>query len=86
MPERSKTPRRPRDPNQAAHQIMLEATGQVPKQRTGEPAALYKNPHAVALGQLGGLKGGPARAAKLSPRKRSEIAAKGARARWGNKS
>jgi hypothetical protein len=82
MPERSKTPRRPRDPNQLAHQIMQEATGQAPKQNPGQPQELHKNPHAVALGQLGGLKGGPARAAKLSPKKRSAIAAKAARARW----
>lgn len=33
-----------------------------------------KNPAAVALGRLGGLKGGKARAAKLSPKRRSEIA------------
>ena len=85
MPERSKTPRRPRDPNQLAYQVMLEATGQAPKQRPDQPTELHKNPHAVALGQLGGLKGGPARAAKLSPRKRSQIAAKAAQARWGKK-
>jgi hypothetical protein len=42
-----------------------------------------KNPHAVALGRLGGLKGGTARAAKLTPKKRSQIAAKAAKARWG---
>jgi len=41
-----------------------------------------KNPHAVALGRLGGQKGGKARAEKLSARKRSEIAKKAARARW----
>jgi hypothetical protein len=40
------------------------------------------NPHAAALGRLGGLKGGPARAAKLSPRRRREIARGAARARW----
>ena len=40
------------------------------------------NPHATALGRLGGLKGGPARAAKLSPRRRREIAKAAARARW----
>jgi hypothetical protein len=85
MPERSKTPRRPRDANQLAHQIMLESTGQAPKQRVGDPTELHKNPHAVALGQLGGLKGGPARAAKLTSKKRSQIAAKAARARWGKK-
>jgi hypothetical protein len=41
-----------------------------------------KNPAAVALGKLGGAKGGAARAAALSPRKRSEIAKKAAKARW----
>lgn len=40
------------------------------------------NPHAAALGRLGGLKGGPARAAKLSARRRREIARAAARARW----
>jgi len=41
-----------------------------------------KNPAAVSLGRLGGLKGGKARAAKLSAEKRSEIAQKAAIARW----
>lgn len=40
-----------------------------------------KNQHAVALGKLGGKKGGPARAKKLSPAKRKEIASKGAKAK-----
>ena len=40
------------------------------------------NPHAAALGRLGGLKGGPARAAKLTPRHRRAIARAAARARW----
>ena len=40
------------------------------------------NPHAAALGRLGGLKGGPARAAKLSARRRRDIARAAARARW----
>jgi hypothetical protein len=44
-----------------------------------------KNPHAVALGRMGGLIGGAARAAALSPAKRKQIAAKAARARWGKK-
>ena len=44
-----------------------------------------KNPAAVALGKLGGAKGGAARAAALSPRKRSAIAKKAAQARWGTK-
>jgi hypothetical protein len=41
-----------------------------------------KNPAAVALGRLGGLKGGPARAKKLSPERRSELARKAVLARW----
>lgn len=78
MPDRSK--KRPRDPNQLAYQIMLESTGQSPKYQP--PAERPKNPAAVALGRLGGLKGGHARAKKLSSRKRSQIAVKAARARW----
>src|SRR5689334_4596235 len=58
MLDRSK--KRPRDPNQLAYQIMLESTGQAPKfdpaEQTVDPT---KNPHAVALGRLGGLKGDP---------------------------
>jgi hypothetical protein len=85
MPERSKKrDPRPKDPNARAFQIILEATGQAPK--TEPPAEREKNPAAVALGRLGGLKGGAARAAKLGPRKRSQIAAKAAKARWGKKS
>jgi hypothetical protein len=42
-----------------------------------------KNPAAVALGKLGGAKGGKARAAKMSPEERPESARKAARARWG---
>ena len=44
------------------------------------------NPHAAALGRLGGLKGGPARAAALSARRRRAIAKEAARARWGKTS
>lgn len=44
-----------------------------------------KNPHAVAIGRLGGLKGGPARAKALSSARRSEIARLGAQARWKRK-
>jgi hypothetical protein len=77
MLDRSK--KRPRDPNELAYQIMLESTGQVPKY---QPEEKPKNPAAVALGRLGGLKGGAARAASLTPRKRSQIAAKAAKARW----
>jgi len=44
-----------------------------------------KNPAAVALGRLGGLKGGKARAAKLSPERRSEIARRAVLVRWGKR-
>ena len=79
MPDRSK--KRPRDPNQRAYQIMLESTGQAPKYQPERE----KNPAAVALGRLGGLKGGRARARKLSRRKRSQIALKAAKARWAKR-
>jgi len=62
---------------------MLESTGQIPKAMPPQEPA--KNPHAVALGRMGGLKGGAARAAALGPKKRSAIAAKAAKARWGKK-
>jgi len=84
MPERSKKAR-PRDPNQLAYQIMLESTGQAPKLEPESVPDPTKNPHAVALGRMGGLKGGAARAAALSPKKRSAIAAKAAKARWNKK-
>jgi hypothetical protein len=50
-------------------------------QRRTTPVAL--NPHAAALGRLGGLRGGPARAKALSPARRREIARRAARKRWG---
>jgi hypothetical protein len=49
--------------------------------RRTKPAAI--NPHAAALGRLGGLKGGPARAEALTPERRREIARRAARKRWG---
>lgn len=49
---------------------------------SGNVSAPEKNPAAVALGRLGGLKGGKARAAKLSGKRRQEIAKKAAQARW----
>jgi hypothetical protein len=52
---------------------------------TPEPAPDGKNPAAVALGRLGGKKGGPARAARLTKEQRREIAKKAARARWAKK-
>lgn len=51
------------------------------RSRRTKPVAV--NPHAAALGRLGGLKGGPARAASLSPQRRREIAVRAIRKRWG---
>ena len=51
-------------------------------ERASPPKPPSKNPAAVALGRLGGLKGGKARAARLTPERRSEIAAHAARKRW----
>ena len=51
---------------------------------TSKPATMAtKNPAAVELGRLGGLKGGKVRAERLTPEQRSEIARKAAGARWG---
>jgi len=72
MPNRSRK-RQPADPNELAVSIVQEATVEPPK---------GKNPAAVALGRLGGLKGGLARAAKLSIKRRKQIAKKAALARW----
>ncbi len=77
--------KRPRDPNALAYQVMLESTGQADKFEPGKqakPIDPSKNPNAVALGRLGGLKGGPARAAAMSPKKRSAVAKKAATTRW----
>jgi hypothetical protein len=49
---------------------------------TRKPKKHRKNPHAVALGRKGGLKGGAARAANLTPEQRSQIARAAAAARW----
>jgi hypothetical protein len=69
----------PRDPNQLAKMIADMATGEAEP----EPKGPEKNSAAVALGRLGGAKGGKARAAKLSPEERSAIAKRAAVARWG---
>jgi hypothetical protein len=75
------TPKRPRDPNQLAKSIIDIATGQKPN-RDSTPEEQGKDPAAVALGRKGGLKGGAARAASMTPEQRAEIAKKAAAARW----
>ena len=79
MPERSRRPKRPRDVSQLAQSIVQAATEGESDIDDG------KNPAAVALGRLGGKKGGSARAAKLSPERRREIAKIAAQARWNKK-
>jgi hypothetical protein len=69
----------PRDVNKRAKSIVDIATGNSPTEPT---ASDELKAAAAALGRLGGLKGGNARAAKLSAKRRSEIARKAAKARW----
>lgn len=69
---------RPKGTNQLAKRIVDIATGE----ETNEQPKSTKNPAAVALGRLGGLKGGKARANSLTPEQRKEIAQKAAAKRW----
>ena len=71
MPKRSS--KNPRDVNQLAAKIIDKAT---------KGSHKSKNPAAVELGRLGGMKGGKARATKLSAERRQEIARAAAQARW----
>jgi hypothetical protein len=73
IPDMTKHPKRPRDPNQLAKSVIEIATGDV--EETPE-ACLGKR------GTAGGQKGGPARSAALMPQQRSEIARAAAAARW----
>ena len=77
--------KRPRDPNQLAKLMVGIASGDA----SGPPSRLVserkKDPAAVALGRKGGLKGGLARASKMSPEERSLVARNAAAARWRRK-
>ena len=77
MPKRSS---KKRDINELAKSIVDSATEENTQYT---PSIEKKNQAAVELGRLGGLKGGKARAKKLTPEQRSEIARKAARKRWG---
>jgi hypothetical protein len=70
--------RKKQDENEIATRTLGQAPGDLPKD---DPVP--KNPAAVALGRLGGLKGGKARADSLTAKRRSEIAKKAAARRWG---
>lgn len=77
MPRRASIARE--DVNQTAARVVALSTGSpLPKLLRKKK----KNPAAVALGKLGGSKGGKARARNLSPERRSEIASDAARKRW----
>ncbi len=78
MPDRSR--KRPRDVNELGKQLVDEATG-----ASHPDAPDGKDPAAVALGRKGGLKGGKARAARMTAEERSEAARKAAAARWGKR-
>ena len=77
-------PKRPRDPNQLAKLIVDLATGAATEERPEAPDP-YKDQAAVSLGRRGGLKGGAARAASLTPEQRADIARKAAAKRWGSR-
>lgn len=87
--------KRPADFNQQAYQVFQEAIGEaltpitISTKDTSEKivpsvaiSLAEKNPHAVEMGKLGGSKGGKARAQRLTPERRREIARKAALARW----
>jgi hypothetical protein len=78
MRKRSSKPRQ-EDMNETSYRVVQEAIAKADP----ESAANGKNPAAVALGHLGGLKGGKARAERLSAKRRAEIAKRAAQARWG---
>ena len=76
MPKRSSN-----DINETALSVVQQSLNQ---DGSTPPAKPKKNPAAVALGRLGGLKGGKARAKSLTPDQRQAIAKKAARKRWSD--
>lgn len=83
MPDKKRKQKRDYDFAITAFRVVQEATKQIERKPEQEPEVVDgKNPHAVALGRLGGLKGGRARASKLTPEQRKQIARKAAQARW----
>ena len=92
MADRSRNQgKRPRDLNQRAASTVARATGEEPEPEpesveVAEPTPEERHNAAVALGRLGGKKGGPARAKKLTAKQRTESARKAAQARWAARS
>jgi hypothetical protein len=81
MQARASNMKRPKDPNLVGRSVGENIIGEQ-NDRSPLPLERQKNPAAVALSMLGASKGGHARAASLSARKRSTIAKKAAQARW----
>ena len=80
MPKGPKGEKRPADVIGAAVKVMKIATGEIEDENPDDG----KNPAAVMLGRLGGRKGGPARARKMTPEERRESARRAALARWAS--
>lgn len=86
MPKRSSKPKREgtaHDFTVTARRVVEQAIGEKLDGSPLDDPNAGKNPAAVALGRLGGIKGGAARAKNLSAKRRSQIAKKAAKARWG---
>lgn len=81
MTDKASRRKRPADFAQRAKMIVDIATGEI-EDRQPTPEEQGKDPAAVSLGRRGGLKGGKARAVKLSEKRRKQIATDAARARW----
>ncbi len=78
-----KRPKRPRDPNQLAHEVFLESIGEKLKAfDNGETPPDPAKEAAIERSRRGGLEGGRKRAEGMTPERRAEIARKAARARW----
>ncbi|HEU0046603.1 MAG TPA: hypothetical protein VFQ43_03220 [Nitrososphaera sp.] len=84
MPSRSSKKPKDHDFMTVARRVVEQAIGEKLDGSPLDNPAEGKNPHAVALGRMGGMKGGKARAQSLSARKRKQIAKKAAEARWSN--
>src|SRR5262249_17160898 len=82
MPKRSSKPQK--DTQQLARSVLDQIAPDADPKSKAKPEP-QKNPAAVALGRLGGLKGGKARAAKLSAARRKAIAKQAAKSRWASK-
>ena len=83
---RRSSKRLPKDPNKLAYEVMRMSTEEEPEEKSKNPQKVAQeaiSAYLSLIGKKGGLKGGPARAKKLSPKKRSEIAKKAALSRWG---